>query len=180
MKKQQENHEVESQEISSAEYFGVAEPETQVTVIGDNGGIAIFDPNQQRFYSSIPNNTIEQKATILRSLGNSDYSLKQVSEKKIMYITDIIAHGVQLTREDGTKENADRIILVMEDGTTVSGCSKGFKGSITNMTNIFGMPPYSPALPIKVMDVPLKQGSTFNIRIADDKDELPRIGRKKK
>jgi hypothetical protein len=165
-------------EITDAEFFG----KDVVEVKGDNGGVAIFNPENIAFYTSIDRSTSEGKAKVFKALGNSDYSLKNVVEKKVMLITDIVAHNVELVNETtGLPEAADRIIMVMEDGQTVSGCSKGFKSSITNMLAVYGKPPFSPALPIVVMSVQTRKGrETFNLMVATDDCTLPRIGGKAK
>jgi NACalpha-BTF3-like transcription factor len=166
------------QEITDADFFGT----DVVEVKGDNGGVAIFNPENIAFYTSIDRSTLEGKAKVFKALGNSDYSLKNVAEKKVMLITDIVAHNVELVNEQtGLAETADRIIMVMEDGQTVSGCSKGFKSSITNMLAVYGKPPFSPALPLVVMCVQTRKGrETFNLMVATDDCTLPRIGGKAK
>lgn len=166
------------QEITDAEFFG----KDVVEVKGDNGGVGIFNPDSIAFYTSIDRSTLDGKAKVFKALGNSDFSLKNVVEKKVMLVTDIVAHNVELTNEQtGLTETADRIILVMEDGQTVSGCSKGFKSSVTNMLAVYGKPPFSPALPIVVMGVQTRKGrETFNLMVATDDCSLPRIGGKAK
>lgn len=168
-----------NQEITDAEFFG-NEVSNEVSIVTDSGAVAIFNPSQIRYYSSIVGDSMESKATILKALGNSDYTLKSVAEKKILMVQHIIAHGVELTNEAGQVEAADRIVFVMEDGQTLSGCSKGFKSSVTNLMAVYGRPPYAPALPIIVMDVTTRNGrNTFNLAIAGDDNMLPRIGMKK-
>lgn len=174
--------EANDQEITEAEFFGsvVEEQEKSVAIRGDRGGVAIFNPDEIRFFSSLDRNTNEGKQRTLKALGTSDYTLKNVAEKKVMMVEHIVAHTVQLTNDDGTISDADRIIMVMEDGQTVSGCSKGFKSSMSNLIAVYGKPPFAPALPIVVMDVTTRNGNnTFNLSIADGKCELPVIGAKK-
>lgn len=165
------------EEISAEEMFGGKE----VTVVSESGAIGIFNPEQTRFYSSLPNKTMQEKGVILKALGNSDYTLKNVADKKIIMVTDILAHGIELiSEESGLPEQADRIVMIMEDGQTLSGCSKGFKSSVTNLMAIYGHPPFNPPLPVIVCAVETRKGrGTFNLGIAGDDNTLPRIGSKK-
>lgn len=175
------NEKVETkQEITDAEFFG-QEVSTAVTVRGDHGGVAIFNPDAISFYTSIDRSTNEGKAKVLKALGNSDYNLKKVADKMIIQVTDMVAHRVELVSEEtGLTEEADRIILIMEDGQTLSGCSKGFKSSVTNLMAVYGKPPFAPSLPIVVNSVETRKGrGTFNLSIAGDDCTLPRIGSKK-
>lgn len=162
------------EEISAEEMFGGKE----VTVVSETGAVGIFNPEQTRFYSSLPNGTMQEKGVILKALGNSDYTLKNVADKKILMVKHILAHGIELVSEEtGEKEQADRIVMIMEDGQTISGCSKGFKSSVTNLMAIYGQPPFSPALPIIVCAVETRKGrGTFNLGIAEDGNTMPRIG----
>ncbi len=166
------------EEISAEEMFGSKE----VTVVSESGSIGIFNPEQTRFYSSLPQTTMQEKGIVLKALGNSDFTIKNVADKKILMVEHILAHGIELVSEEtGKVEKADRIVMIMEDGQTLSGCSKGFKSSVTNLMAIYGQPPFSPALPIIVCAIETRKGrGTFNLGIAEDDNTLPRIGGKLK
>lgn len=170
---------VETQEeISAEDMFGGKGKE--VTVVSESGAVAIFNPSEIRYYSSLPSDTMESKALILKALGNSDYTLKSVAEKKVVMLQNIIAHGIELTNEAGELEHAARIVFVLENGETLSGCSKGFKSSVTNLMAIYGQPPYADPLPIVVRDVTTRKGNnTFNLSVAGNDCTLPRVGGKK-
>jgi len=175
---------VDEQAVDAKDFFGGTEETEQATnevvIKDDSGAVAIFNPNTIRYYSSLVAETIQEKGQILKALGNSDFTLKQVAEKKVIMLQHIIAHGVELTNtETGKKEKADRIVFVMENGQTLSGCSKGFKSSTENLMGCFGKPPYYPALPLVIMDVTTRSGNnTFNIVLADEDCKLPVVGKK--
>lgn len=137
---------------------------------------AIFDPNKTKFWSSLTGESLQEQAAILKAMSNPDYKLDDIAEKKILMAKHILAHSVQMITDAGEIVDADRVVMILENGETVAAVSTGFKAGVTNLMNVVGKPPYVPALPLVVTRVKTRRGfNTFNLGIALDMN-LPVLG----
>lgn len=150
-------------------------------IINDETGksVEIFSGEGSRFFSSIVNSSRESGALILKAMANPTATLKAVADKKILYVTDVLAHDVKMVSEDGEVQDAIRVVLICENGDTVAGVSSGLRASLTNLMNVIGKPPWNPSLPVFIASVTTRRGfNTFNILVATDDVKLPAFGKK--
>lgn len=127
----------------------------------------IFD-EQSRFWTSLDTSTIEGKKKALRALGNSDFPASYMRDMPF-HTTDVLVHEVQVAnRETGEITQAVRCVLISSDGKTISFVSNGVLGSLRNIIQLFGRPPWDPPLKLFVRDVNTRGGyRTYNLVLAD-------------
>lgn len=162
----------------------IPQEEKAVSLIQEQHGnaVAIFSSGANQFYSSFTASTQAEKAKLLNAMQNPTYKLDQVEKVNVIMAQDIVAHKVQLTdMNTGEAIIADRIIIVCPNGETVAGVSKGFKGGISNIMNVFGQPStWESPLPLYISSVKTRNGNnTYNINVLFD-SPLPKIGEIKK
>jgi hypothetical protein len=141
------------------------------------GFLAVFNPDESKFWTSLKNDTLADKAQILNAMQNPDFKLADIQGSKVIMAKDILAHSVQLSdMNTGEMFIADRIVIICPNGQTVAGVSKGFKAGITNIFNIFGTPDkWNEPLPLFLRQVSTKKGHTYNINVLYD-SKLDKIG----
>lgn len=148
----------------------------------ENGVVAIFDTSPAAFYSSVQNQSFEDRAKTLAALGNPDYKLADIADKNVLCVTDVVAHKVKLTdMNTGEVRPADRVVLLLANGQTVAGVSDGFKQSLQNVFSLFGRPSWLSkdmpnGLPLVVNRVACKKGNTYNVNVAVS-SPLPLLGK---
>jgi hypothetical protein len=142
-----------------------------------DGGIAYFNPNGVKFWTSAKRETMQEKAQIIASMNNPTYKLGDVVGKRVILAKDILAHKVQLVDETtGEVTEADRIVIIAPNGETVAGVSVGLKSCINNIMNVFGLPTWEEGLPLFVEQVNTRKGNrTYSVSVALD-SKLPKIG----
>lgn len=104
------------------------------------------------FYCSMQADTQADRLAIYDAVSNSG-SLDDMVGKAIA-ITDVVIQPVEMTdHATGEVHDANRIVLICEDGKAYGCTSSGVETSIKNLFGIVGMPPWNPAIKM----VPTKQ-----------------------
>lgn len=121
-----------------------------------------------KFWTSLDTGTNEGKKKALKALGNSDFPASYMRDVPFL-VQDVLAHEVQVAnRETGEITQAVRCVLISPDGKTVSFVSAGVLGSLRNIMQLFGKPPWDPPLKLAVRDVNTRSGyRTYNLVLAD-------------
>lgn len=122
---------------------------------------AIFDSQPQEVWSSFDPSTPEGKAAIVQHLQGSDAASLGDSANLIVEVHHILAHRVEtLDTSTGELVDVDRIVLVREDGTSIACASSGIKRSLQVIFGLYGLPPYSPPLSVRIQPKKTRQGRT--------------------
>lgn len=110
-------------------------------------------------YCSLDLSTRDGKVNAMNALGETTFKAAAM-ELDYMPVKDVIIHKVNVKGTD-----AERTILLLEDGDSVSFVSDGIVNQIKRVMEIFGRPTWSPAIEMKVVKVPTTQGNTYNIKV---------------
>ena len=112
-----------------------------------------FSPSdQQRIQSSIedPGLTMRLKATAqsIRAMVDSPKLIRDV----IMHDTTVI------DQETGEKRQCVRSIMITPDGVAFAATSDGVVQNLQELSQIYGPPPWEPAINLELIMTPTKQG----------------------
>ena len=112
-------------------------------------------------YSSIKGDDFESKTRVLAATTNSVPLSDHLNET--ILLKDVVVQAIELTDDEkGTVEDAARVILLAEDGTSYHAVSGGIFKALTNMFGILGEPHVWPgALPVQVVEEKSRRGFKF-------------------
>jgi hypothetical protein len=137
----------------------------------------IFQSPDARFYSSIPQSDRKTAALLIKALTTPTAKIDDIAKTHALYLKHVVAHDVTISTDTGDVEGV-RVVLIMEDNSTIAGVSIGLKEGLSNIMMVVGKPPYNPALPLVIMPVKTRRGfNTFNILIADEDNKLIPFGK---
>lgn len=111
----------------------------------------VFRETVTPVYCSLNPQSIEDKALVLSALQAAEFDYDSLPKKEFS-IRHVIAHKVsRINQETGDKDEWTRIVLIDEENATVSFGSKGIKDSLAHIMGVFGLPPWYPPLPVRVV-----------------------------
>lgn len=99
---------------------------------------SITDTSNEGFYSSLVANTFEDRIKIAAAMTTSEPVDKHLGE--VIQLENFIVQVVTLVDDDGTVNDAPRVILIDADGTTYHATSTGLLGSLRNIVKMVGEP----------------------------------------
>lgn len=104
------------------------------------------------FYCSMHAETQEDRLAIYDAVSNSA-SIEDAIGKELV-VTDVVVQPVEVANPaTGELRDANRIVLICDDGAAYGCTSTGVETSLKNLFGIVGMPPWNPGLRL----VPIKQ-----------------------
>lgn len=105
-------------------------------------------------FSSVQAETQEEKLDLYAAISDCEDLKKQVN--KVLMIENIIIQQVELENEEtGELEQANRIVLIDDDGKAYGCTSTGVETAIRNLIAVVGSAPWDPAIPLTPV---MKQG----------------------
>lgn len=122
-----------------------------------------FEVAQQEVFTSlVDDGSIKTKATIFNAMNDTDYSLRDMVGKTI-YITNFVAHKIQLTDEKtGEVSDAVRCVFIDKDGKTYGTVSNGVNSAMIKLFATVGLPNvWDSPMPIKVLEKTGRKGYRF-------------------
>lgn len=122
-------------------------PETSGGVFG-----SAFD---LQLWSSFPP---DEMGAVIALVQGSALALADMVEK-VIPVRHILAHRIDSVDEDtGEVKTLDRIVLVTPDGTAYASTSEGVRRSLSLLMTVYGKPPWSPPLRLKLTQVNTRKG----------------------
>lgn len=111
-------------------------------------------------YCSIAAETHEDKMRVYSAVSNPTALDDMVGQN--IKISDVILQPVELADEEtGECYTGTRIVLISPEGTAYSTVSKGIETNMKNLFAIIGEPTWKPALEMKVVRKPARNGYKF-------------------
>lgn len=142
--------------MSSPNETGTAVAKSEGTAIG---GLATFrDALAQNVFTSLDIATDQGKAQLLMAMqGENDALGDLVGE--VVEVSHLVVHNVEvLDEQTGELLERDRIVIITPDGSMLAAVSQGIRKSVQLLTALYGLPPYTPALRVKVVQVNTRKG----------------------
>ena len=101
------------------------------------------------------------KSLLTRCMTKADLKSDDVLNK-VMHVTGLLMHPVTLiSKRDGEVRLECRAVLVLEDDKTVGFVSRGVVKSLQLITDVCGLGPWKPALPLLLKSLPVEGGGRF-------------------
>ena len=112
-------------------------------------------------WSSMP---LTRRADIIGLMqGNSERLGNVIGE--VIEVEHVLAHRVDMIDEEtGEVTTGDRVILVDRNGRSFAGVSVGVRKSLQFIMALYGMPPWTPELKLRVGQIETKRGRTFTLK----------------
>src|SRR5690606_1115300 len=106
------------------------------------------------------------KAKVFDAITNPEPISDHLGET--IQLANVVAQSVEVADDEGTLNEAARVILIDADGQAYAGLSDGLLRSIQNLFGILGMPNTWPGpLPVKVTEEKSRKGfKFFTIKLA--------------
>lgn len=106
-------------------------------------------------YSSLP---VERRDEFLVALQSDATPVREMAGR-IIEAEHIIAHRIEMIdTETGELIEADRIVLMTPAGDMFGCVSSGIRRSIQLLMATYGMPPWSPAIPLAMVEKQTRKG----------------------
>lgn len=105
-----------------------------------------------KYWTSLDLETDEGKRDFIRAKGEDGLDFDKVKGTTVA-IRDILCHEAETAnKETGEVTYWIRNVLILEDGTLVSGGSQGIRNSLADMIAVYGNPPWKPAIKVAVKE----------------------------
>lgn len=135
-------------------------------VVGFGGGA------QTALYTSLDMGTKEGKILAGKALNQADMNADMFRDKPFP-VANVLMHVIYLPVEDdkgeptGEMEPLPRTVLIGENGQTAQFVSLGIARSLQNLFGLWGKPPWTPALTVKLRQITTRKGRTYNLEVVD-------------
>lgn len=111
-----------------------------------------LEQRQRNTFTTIDTSTPEGKALAFKCMSAADTPNEQL-RSNVFEVQNIFIHEVNLEDENtGEKMKMPRTVLVNPKGETTAFVSQGVLTSLENLAMLFGMPPWKPALKVRVKE----------------------------
>lgn len=130
-------------------------------------GMMFFGQQQMQIFTTLPQETDEQKALVLKA-ATSAPDMKPADLMGTPFpMANILAHQVTLMNDkSGELVTAVRCVLINPDGKTAGFVSEGVQRNLAMIFQLFGKPPYNPALFVRVKQVDTRRGNrTYTLEV---------------
>lgn len=129
--------------------------ETGMTVPAQpSAGLRTYDLMQQgalQVWTSLDPTTPDGKAEIIRHMQGDDSEPVGEALNTVVEVEHVLVHRVEVTDTNtGELLDADRVVLIRPDGSSVAAVSQGIRNSLQLIVSLYGMPPFSPAMHLRV------------------------------
>lgn len=129
--------------------------------------MAFFDVGHENIWTSLKLEEKGNKKTMLKALSQADYNFESFPPGGFE-VENLLIHEVELESEDGELIKQMRIVLISPSGETCSFCSNGVVKGIKNLMFVYGVPPWNPAVKVRVKQVKTRKGfRTYNIEVVE-------------
>jgi len=116
------------------------------------------DKSQSNVFTFIDLSSMRGKALAAKGFSAADVTKKQM-EQEVFMLENFLVHDAVMTDEKtGTKNVATRAVLYNRDGLTAAFVSVGILGTLQRFVSLFGVPPWKPAIPVKLRESTTRMG----------------------
>lgn len=144
----------------------MSKPETEANVPAEVDKDLGFFGGPVPVWTSLDKSKPEDKAMILRAARGVDMRAEDLG-KEAFSIVHILAQRVSIAQKDGTFNDAVRVVLISPEKKTLGFVSEGIRKDLGLIMQLYGKPPYSPPIKVKVVPVRTRQGfRMYSLEIA--------------
>lgn len=105
------------------------------------------------FFTSLPNETEDDKAKLFNVMNNPDARISAMVGKVIL-LTHFFMETVNLKNDEtGEMGKAPRVVLVDKDGQSFQAVSTGIFNALKKIVGMYGMGPWSPPIPVEIAQI---------------------------
>lgn len=115
-------------------------------------------------YCSIQGGDRKTLARVYNAANNPEHKVGDFINKTIN-VKDVLVELIDIENEDGSVEQAPRVVLIDEKGEAYQSVSQGMFNAIKNAIAIFGAPTWDDPLPMLIKQVSVKNGSMLTVEI---------------
>lgn len=139
-----------------------------VAVVAPAAAMQTYDlmgAQQLQVWTSLDPTTPEGKAAIVAHMQGDGADSVSESIGDVVPVQHVLVHRVEvLDTNTGELIDADRVVLIRPDGSSVACVSAGIRRSLQLIVNLYGMPPYTDPLHLKITQKPTRAGRrTYNL-----------------
>lgn len=162
------NQEVGTSEKNLATQFLGVDPTKQVARIETEGQEIFFGSEDRRkVFSNIDMTSDFGKAVTISCFSGADIPNEELM-KKTFYLQNFLMHTAAMAdAETGEKIPVKRCVLIDKDGKTTSFCSDGIIAGVGNLITVYGMGPWDPAIPVRVVERKTRKGYKVKNLVVD-------------
>lgn len=120
---------------------------------------ALVAPTDISLWTSLDTTTNAGKSAVIRHMNGDEAERLTEAVNTVVEVQDILAHRVEIVdTKTGEVIDADRIVLIRPDGSGLACVSTGVRRSLQTIFALFGLPPYRPAMKMRVVNKRTKAG----------------------
>lgn len=123
------------------------------------------EPASLQIWTSLDPTTPEGKAAIVGHMQGESAEAIGDALNTIVEVANILVHRVEIVDTNtGELLEADRIVMIRPDGSSVACVSAGIRRSLQLICNLYSLPPWNPAMRLKVQQKQTRAGRrTYNL-----------------
>lgn len=161
------NVEMEITQEERAEQFLGVDPTRQVAKIETEGQEIFFgNEDRRKVFSNIDMTSDFGKAVTISCFSGADLPNDDL-QKKTFFLKNFLMHTAYMANDDGEKVEVKRCVLIDKDGQTTSFCSDGVIAGVGNIITVYGMGPWEPPIPVKVVERKTRKGFKVKNLVVD-------------
>ena len=124
-----------------------------------------MEVNSSQAYTSLGNETREEKALLYRAMSNPDKRLGDCINQ-VIKVKDVYMEIVDMLNEEtGELVRTPRIVLIDEKGVTYQCVSFGIFNALKRVFQVFGKPTWGEPIAMKVIQVTRKEKKMLSLDV---------------
>lgn len=124
-----------------------------------------MDSNVNQGFTSLKNETTEQKAILFKAMSNPDERLSD-HINQVLHIKDVYMEKVDMVNEEtGEISECPRIVLVDSDGVSYQAVSFGVFNALKRIFQVFGKPTWEEPIKMKVIQINRKEKKMLSLDV---------------
>lgn len=119
-----------------------------------------FDNLALQIWTSLPHERRAEAAALVLGTGETERVSDAVNQ--VVEVEHVVIHRVELLDEKtGAIDEADRIVLLGANGESWAAVSSGVRRSLQVLGALYGLPPWTPALKLRVNQINTRNGRRY-------------------
>jgi hypothetical protein len=150
-----------------AEGFIGVDPTQEIATVETEGQEIFFAADDRRkVFSNLEMDSDLGKAITISCFSGADIPNEDL-QKKTFYLQNFLMHTAYMADDNGEKVPVKRCVLIDKDGQTTSFCSDGIIAGVGNLITVYGMGPWEPPIPVKVVERKTRKGFKVKNLVVD-------------
>lgn len=112
-----------------------------------------------RVWTTLDTTTDEGKAAMVRHMAGGESARVGDNLGEVIDVQDIIVHSVEGVSDDGEEWTGERIVFISPDEKAYACVSRGMVKSLQLIMGLYGVPPWKPALRLKIQQINTRRGN---------------------